>query len=422
MRIAFISYEYPPDAAYGGIATYVFQAARMLVRQGHDVEVFASSPIREGVAREEGVRVHRLLQRDPGSFAVPIGQVFAERHAAAPFDVLEGPEYAADAREAVRLVPGIPLVVKLHTPSILLLKLNYYEPSFPKRLNAALRALRARHRPTWGYAHRFEAEYRAAMQADRIERAHALDADEIAAPSRDIARSLIAAWGLEPDRVAHVPYPYVPAAELLAIPVETRTDRVTFVGRLEVRKGVIDLARAIPRIRRRVPRAVFRFVGSAEPSPRPGLDMRGYLEEMLGPDRDAVEFTGPVPPDRIPEVLLTSDVCVFPSVWENFPCACLEAMAAARAVVGSESGGMADMLDRGRAGLTIPPRRPGAIASAVTKLLVDPELRMRLGRVARERLRDTYGAKRVGALQEASYLRAIERRRALGARKPSSGG
>lgn len=36
MKIAFISYEYPPpDAAYGGIATYVRQAARMLASPGH---------------------------------------------------------------------------------------------------------------------------------------------------------------------------------------------------------------------------------------------------------------------------------------------------------------------------------------------------------------------------------------------------
>jgi glycosyltransferase involved in cell wall biosynthesis len=417
MNIALISYEYPPDAAYGGIATYVHQAARVLAGRGHRVEVFTSSPTREGITQEEGVRVHRVRETDQRNFALPIGRVFAARHSSARFDLLEGPDYAADAREAVRLVPDIPFVLKLHTPSILLLKLNYYEHSFPRRLAAALRALRARRRPLWGYDHRFAGEHRRALQADRVERAHARDADEIAAPSHDIGQAMIAVWGLEASRVAHVPYPYVPAAELLAIPVETRTNVVTFVGRLEVRKGVIPLARAIPRILRDVPRARFRFVGASEPSPQPNVDMREYLERLLGRHRDAVEFTGPVAPDRIPAILASSDVCVFPSLWENFPCVCLEAMAAGRGVVGSDAGGMADMLDRGRVGRTIPPRSPRAIAAAVIELLRDPELRIRLGRAARERLRTAYNSERIGELQEAGYLRAIERRHALGPRK-----
>ena len=49
MRIAFISYEYPPDTAAGGIATYARQAAHMLRDRGHAVEVFAASPHRTGM-------------------------------------------------------------------------------------------------------------------------------------------------------------------------------------------------------------------------------------------------------------------------------------------------------------------------------------------------------------------------------------
>jgi hypothetical protein len=117
-KIAFISYEYPPDTAYGGIATYVNQAARMLVARGHRVEVFAGSPDREGVRTEEGVRVHRVRVPDQRSFAEPIGMSFAARHSIEKFDVLEGPDYATDAREALRLVPEIPFVLKLHTSTV----------------------------------------------------------------------------------------------------------------------------------------------------------------------------------------------------------------------------------------------------------------------------------------------------------------
>src|SRR5262245_7138891 len=103
MKIAFISYEYPPDTAYGGIATYVEQAAQMLQRRGHYVEVFTGSPARSGTVSQDGLLVHRVQVATQASFTLPIGQVFSERHTLVQFDVLEGPEFYADAREAVRL-------------------------------------------------------------------------------------------------------------------------------------------------------------------------------------------------------------------------------------------------------------------------------------------------------------------------------
>jgi glycogen synthase len=417
LKIAFISYEYPPDTAWGGIATYVHQAARMLTGRGHQVEVFAGSLLRAGLEIENGVAVHRVMAEQQGDFAVQIGQCFAARHALVGFDVLEGPDYSADAREAVRRVPDIPLVLKLHTPKILLLRLNYRESSFFRSVRLYLRSLRGGLRPAWGYDPDFSGDYEWAMRGDAIEREHALQADEIASPSRSLGDMLVKEWGLDRSLVSHVPYPFDPVADLLRIPVETRTNRVTFIGRLEVRKGVIDMAKAIPQILRRHPATRFRFVGASEPSPIVNVNMRDYLEEMLRPNREMVEFTGNLAYERIPAVLAETDVCVFPSYWENFPCVCLEAMAAARGIVASNAGGMDEMLAGGRIGLTVPPRRPRAIAAGVSLLLGDPSRRMRMGETARERLLSVYGDEQVGILQESSYKRAIARRRRLGARQ-----
>ena len=46
MHIAFVSFEYPPDTADGGIATYVPQATWMLLARGHTLAVFAASRTR----------------------------------------------------------------------------------------------------------------------------------------------------------------------------------------------------------------------------------------------------------------------------------------------------------------------------------------------------------------------------------------
>lgn len=418
MKIAFISYEYPLETAFGGIATYVRQAAKLLVSRGHRVEVFTASPGGGAPVIDDGVTVHRLPEMDHRRFGLAAGRAFAERHGVSRFDVLEGPDYGADAREAVRLVPDIPLVLKLHTPSIMLLRLNYLEPNLYRRLFQAARSLRHGRSPHWGYRLEFDQELRAAHAAGRIERAHADDADCISAPARSILDILRREWFFDSRLGTVVPYPFVPDPDLLDISSTEGGRFVTFIGRLEVRKGVIELARAIPAILKAAPEARFRFVGATEPSPVPGVDMRNHLVGMLGDAASAVDFTGPVTPDAIPKLLAEASVCVFPSKWENFPCVCLEAMAAGRAVIGGQAGGMADMLANG-AGVLIPPGKWRPIADNVVSLLQNPDLRRRLGQAAREKLLREYNGERVASLQEESYAGAIERRKALGPRKMS---
>ncbi len=416
MRIAFISYEYPPDTADGGIATYIYQASRMLANRGHTVEVFCGSRERTETSQEGEILVHRLKAvHDKGfsagtGFSPEIAEVFAKRHALAPFDVLEGPEWRADAHHAVRLVPDIPLVLKLHTPTYLLMRIS--RPPFGSRVhlsqtkNTILTTLRGGQR------------FGQVEQA--LERLHSKDADEIAAPSNAIAAELVRAWQIDPALVSHVPLPYTPGPDLLTIPIDTDTGRVTFLGRLEMRKGVIDLAQAIPLVLRRHPSAKFRFVGRARASPRYDMNMREYLERKLSSCLDSVEFRDPVPLAAVPQVLSETDICVFPSVWESYGFVCLEAMAAARGVIGSSAGGMAELLGGGEVGLLVPPHCPNKIADAICALLSDPARRKTLGQTARERTLREYNPDRIGALQEQSYLRAIERRRRLGPRPSAS--
>jgi glycosyltransferase involved in cell wall biosynthesis len=410
MKIAFISYEYPPDTAFGGIATYVFQAATMLHRRGHHVEVFAGSPDRSGTVNEDGILVHRIQQTTTTArqdFSDQIAHCFSDRHATVQFDVVEGPENGAHARGAVAQVPDIPLVVKLHTPSFMVYEMNYIEPSHYLKLRRFLGAIRRGQRPQpferWQYD----------VNSD-FERLHTLQADEVTTPSSELGKHLTKMWGLDPTRVFHVPYPYIPSLELLNIPIYSQTQTITFMGRLEARKGVLDLARAIPIIRRAFPHARFRFVGQPCPTADPAMNMQQMIQRVIGRHQSAVEFTGAVPLSRIPDYLVQTDICVFPSLWENFPNVCLEAMAAARGIVGSQAGGMLDMLDHGRAGRLVAPRSPEQIAAAVLELLENPALRMQLGEIARDRIITEYNLNRIGYLQEESYQRAIACKRQTG--------
>lgn len=420
MKIAFISYEYPPDAAYGGIATYVRQAAQMMQKRGHHVEVFASSPFRTSTNVEDGIIVHRLLGDDYRNFGLQVGPVFAARHHEVKFDVLEGPEYGADTREAIRLVPDIPLVIKLHTPTFLTCQGTYNGLGWSDFLKWSMLFGKVKAKAKWIVKSLLQGKivswkytpYHSVL----LERSHVLEADEIAAPSQSIGEILADRWKLDSTRIANFPYPYIPSPELLKIPVETQTDTVTFLGRLEVRKGVLDLAKAIPLVLRQHPQAKFRLIGSSEHSQDPKVPMRQYLEEQLKPYSASVKFHDPLPLDQIASAFASTDICVFPSIWDNFPNVCLEAMSAGRGIVGTHTGGMREMLHQNTAGRVISPRQPQEIAEAVLELLRNPTLRMQLGQAARDRIMTEYNADRIGVLQEESYSRAIQRRKSLGAR------
>ena len=406
MKIAFISYEFPQDTADGGIATYVRQVAEALYGRGHTVEVFTASRCRSGAVAENGITVHRIFIADRSQFPDLIAPLFLVRHKEMHFDILEGPDYCAEARTAVSLTPELPYVVRLHTPEYLVGQVRY--SLLPPKMKLRLRRLRLRHRekPAWNpYA-----------SQHTVERLHIQNADGILGISKAITQIVEKSLHLPQERLCTISNPYVPPQTLLDIPVNTETNRITFLGRLQERKGVLDLARAIPMALNRFPQARFRFVGRSVDSPSPNMDMKSYLERMLYAWRDRVEFCSEVPLDEVPSILSETDICVFPSLWENFPYVCLEAMAAGRGVVGSSAGGMGEILEGGKAGLQIRPNHPEEIGRQLLRFLRNPALRMEMGEIARSRILSAYSAEKICPQLETAYEQAILHRKRMGPR------
>ena len=85
-----------------------------------------------------------------------------------------------------------------------------------------------------------------------------------------------------------------------------------------------------------------------------------------------------------------ADAFIFPSHFEGFPVALLEATAAGLPCVATDVGGVAEMLDWGRAGLIVPPRSPPALAAALNTLVGNAALRRHLGEAAAGHARRTF--------------------------------
>ncbi|RXK57428.1 glycosyltransferase family 1 protein [Lacibacter luteus] len=394
MRIALVSYEYPPDTAVGGIATYTRQWAKLLSSRGHDVEVFCASTSRAVSEEVDGVVVHRVPETDRIRFKETILPVFTVRHQWKKFDVVESPEFNADGKLIKETYPEIKLVVKLHTPSFLMDELNEANApvSFLQKLRVITGAYRRFQKPS-KYWKKNEAVY-------KDERIFTAAADYITSPSLSLRTIVARKWKLPLSKIAHLPNPYIPDSGYLSILPSSASTAITYLGRLEKRKGILIFREVIPAVLEKHPEAKFRFIGSDSFIQPLGCTGKQILQKKLAEYNDRLEFIEHVPLEKIPGYLAESVLCVYPSLWENFPTVCLEAMSAARAVVGSKNGGMEDMLADPKAGILTDPANASEIAAAICYLLENPEIRYGLGAQARRNVLEKYNAAALGAVFE----------------------
>jgi glycosyltransferase involved in cell wall biosynthesis len=413
MRIALVSYEFPPDTAVGGIATYSEQVAELLGSAGHSVEVFAASGTRGGTEERASYRVHRIHGLDRKTFPDEAAKIFGQRNALQAFDVVEGPEIWAEARKIREQYPEVAHVVKLHTPTELVRTANYCKSGikgwFRHNISQARIAAGAlwRGRKPPAYVHRLAAQWLNETEIESIEREYTRECDLAVAPSQAMLDWAESNWSIPSNQRMLVPNPYIPREELLKVKLRPAGKVIGFMGRLEYRKGIADLVEAIPQILEADPEVRVRIVGKPLWHPGTVEPFDTYIRRRLRRYMDRVELVGGRPLAAMPEEYAQIDICIFPSIWENFPNVCLEAMAAGRAVVGSTAGGMAEMLRDG-AGILIPPHSPQRIAEAALQFLKSPELRIAAGEKARQTVLDRYSAAAILPIVEESYETAIQ--------------
>jgi glycosyltransferase involved in cell wall biosynthesis len=181
------------------------------------------------------------------------------------------------------------------------------------------------------------------------------------------------------------------------------------VGRLEERKGHAFLLEALRRVAEHERDVRGLIVGTGKEAARLAA-LRDQLELS-----ERVRLVGYWP--DLAEALAAIDVFVLPSLMEGHPLAVLEAMAAAKPIVATAVGGLAEAIDDGRSGLLVPPGDADALAEAVVSLLRDPEKAARLGREARRSLEDRFSLEKSVRANEEVYRSALAERANGGGRR-----
>jgi glycogen(starch) synthase len=390
MRIAILSFEYPPDTGFGGIGTYAYYQARALAKLGHDVHVFAGAT-KPGVFRSEheGVKVTRIKRegvisgmldnarkarawwfQNRVTTAVDAFEGLAKEHARKPFDFVEAPECGADAMVTSTML-SVPTAVRFHSPARLIMGI-YDTPKIDRVLTAFAEQLAINQSSVLTSCSRFLADEVTTKMGER-DPIHVIpNGIDVPLFDRDEGIDVHARFGLPKDKKL-----------------------IFFANRMEERKGIHIVQKMVEGTLARYRDIAFVFAGR---------DLFGYMEKRILPwvkDNGLQErffYLGQLGLPEVRACLKASSIFLIPSLWENCPYSCLEAMTAGRAIVSSDCGGMPELIEHERTGLLAKNGDPAAFVAALQRMIEDDGLRARCGAAARaeveKRLTDVAIAKR----------------------------
>lgn len=374
MNVLYLSQEYPPETGGGGIGIYTRNIAHTVAEMGHTVHVLSSAvPPRETYHYTEGaVHLHRARR---WKSRVPVIRRLWFRYLTWTTHQWE---YILGVRGEIDRIVREHSIDLIEAPDIWAEGLLY---SFQRRVPIVVK-LQGSLRMTRRLNNQPETrDWRVVGATDGwwVRRA-----DSLISAGRELAELGGREYGVPAERFTVISNPvdtrlFVPASN-----GKLPTPTILYVGRIEPRKGVYTIARAMRRVLARVPDARFVFLGSDYT-----LDGRSCRQELLAEMNDAgvashAQFLGFVPNSELPRYYQESTVCVFPSRWEPLGIVCLEAMACARPVVASRAGGMAEIVQDGENGLLVPPDDPAALADSLAQVLESPEVAHEWGIRARE--------------------------------------
>ncbi|MCK4766713.1 MAG: glycosyltransferase family 4 protein [Candidatus Aminicenantes bacterium] len=378
MRIAFITTEYVNNKTFdGGLANYIRRVSLALARMGHQpLVIFFSDCHKESEA--DGVKIIQVkytrrwwfkilnlftLRRfttflELLNLSLLLNAKLKEEHGKQEIHIVQ---YTSLGGVGFFRLRGIPSVIRVSSLTSLCRKKGGYDRLGPF----------------------------AARQQELLERWAFKKADSLFGPSYVIA----AAVKQDAKRdVRVIESPFVLDNEELDTSLYEKflKDKkyLFYFGKLNVLKGMVVIAGILEKLLARYPELYFVFVGK-EDAGYEGKTMREYLLEKAGDYHDRLIFLGALSHARLYPMLERAQAVVLPSLIDNFPNACIEAMAFKRVVIGTYDTSFEQLIEDGRSGFLAAPEDATSLYEAVSRALdLSEAARKKMGEKAAQRIED----------------------------------
>ncbi len=398
MRLLLVSREFAPYAGWGA-GTYAALAARALADAGHDVHVLTDlhDGLGDDVTRDgirfftthpgKGFAALRTFACTAQQHAYAVYERCLQLHAQHEYDYIEFPDFLGEAyfvtqaRVASGAFAGAVLGVRLHMTMRHIHQLDHED---------------------WFDLARCIIEHqeeRSLLQADLLLAPCASMLQQAQQVFPALGSALAHPNGTPLAGVVHLPVPLAQQQAQLGQTSATIAARaamdddhalasadpiILYAGRYERRKGVHTLIRAALRLLTSpdplLQRTRVHLVGEDMHTGPLGTSMREHLLSLIPPPLlPRFSFLPRVPRDGIASMYASCTVACLPSIWENFPFACQEALLLGTPFVGSAQGGMRDIIEDGVSGLLFCGGEGEAseadLAAKLARLITQPALR-----------------------------------------------
>lgn len=369
MKIALVTREFPYSrySPTGGIGTYAQNLTLGLSSLGHKVFLITQGIKNTSYFKKGNVTVingklftkqiqfinkyipNALLKRILAFIEYPLlfnlGVYLAIRNLSRSIkvDIIEGCDFGGELFLTQLLIKSRPpTVIRLHTPSFVIRKLNTEKNSLFYTIMKFLEIYTLK------------------------------NADSLYSPSRSLAKILSKVIKRKINTV--IPYPF----QAHSIRQRKKTDTVIFVGKLQPKKGVFDFIRAIPRIATKIPTA--KFILSGPDTLHNGNSVKKLLIHRCAELNilNKVKFYYNINKNQLYNIYGSSKITVIPSKWENFPNVCLEAMINKSLVIANQVGGLAEIIEDKSTGIHIDTKDAKKLASKIIEYLKYSDKRQKI--------------------------------------------
>jgi 1,4-alpha-glucan branching enzyme len=386
-KILMLSWEYPPRII-GGLARHVFELSQSLAKLGHEVYVLTARENGSEFYEEvEGVHVYRVTSYQPGvedflhwigSLNLSLVEQALELSKKVDFDMIHAHDWLVES-SAVTLKQylNIPLVATIHATeqgrsqgvfTSLQTSIQEKELLLIREATSVLVC----------------SEY----MKKEIAELDPLSLSKLAVIPNGVDRTYFDIssnsgndWGQYISDQHHI---------------------VFSIGRIVPEKGFQTLIEAAPLVLKKHSNVTFIIAGK-------GPLERKYLDEISKRGlNDHIHLIGFVNDEERNELLRACDIAVFPSLYEPFGIAALEAMIAGKPVVVSNTGGLTSFVKNGVTGITVTPGSPEELSKAIIALLANPALSRKIAANAQKTAIEEYNWDRVAEKTINHYQKLLE--------------